>query len=134
MCTTLYDFPLLFLSLLVPYSTEKSHSARCKAKCTLCCTLSWDTPCAPDGTAAQKCGGCRKLFKNAICYQRHLDKNVCSMYKKCDDCGLCYKAIRRKDEYGNVRPFFHFCSKQVFGTSRCIYYHDLVVSYMLFLS
>ena len=99
----------------MPYNTEKSHSSRCKAKCKKCCTLSWNTPCVPD-SVIRKCSGCNKSFDNLGCYQRHLDKNICNLYKQCAECGQKYKTTRRKDEYGNVRPAYHFCSTKVLFT------------------
>ena len=66
-----------------------------------------------DQSVIRKCGGCNKIFDNDNCYQLHLIKNICSLYKKCEGCGKNYKTTRRKDEFGNVRTTYHSCSTQV---------------------
>ena len=102
------------LQFLAPYFNLKTHTSRCKAKCKLCCTLAWNTPCTTDGTDPIKCAGCNKVFNNMHCYNTHLADDICSLYKKCDKCGQNYRAKRKnKDEYGNVRPIYHQCKTEV---------------------
>lgn len=76
--------------------------------------IGWNSPCMPDSDGYfRKCSGCEKWFNNKSCYDRHIEQNICSIYKRCVECGLNYKIENKKDEFGNIRPINHYCNKKV---------------------
>ena len=77
----------------------------------------WNSPCMPDSDGYfEKCAGCAKSFNNKICFQRHVDTDICSLYKRCEKCGLNYK-IKKTDEPGGACSVDHRCNSLVIKIS-----------------
>jgi hypothetical protein len=56
-----------------------------------CCGIGWGFPCKVEPTFERECDGCHKTFRNANCFKRHLDRNICDIFKRCQECGHFYR-------------------------------------------
>lgn len=74
-----------------PYKSKDKHTIRCRAKCMQCCGIGWGFPCKVEPTFERECDGCHKTFRNANCFKRHLDRNICDIFKRCQECGHFYR-------------------------------------------
>nr|CAD2200857.1 unnamed protein product [Meloidogyne enterolobii] len=89
-----------------PYQRKTEHRQNCIAKCQRCCGIGSDFPCKEIEGFEHFCQQCSILFRNPICYTRHLEKGICQIFKRCTGCGQIYR--NKKDE--DHLCFIHFCS------------------------
>lgn len=73
-----------------PFSSKDKHRIRCRAKCKECCGIGWGFPCTKQPAYQRECEGCHKIFRNANCFQRHLERKICDKFKRCPECGYYY--------------------------------------------
>ena len=74
----------------------------------------WNSPCMPDQDGYfEKCAGCAKSFNNKICFQRHVNTDICSLFKRCEKLGLNYKIEQKKEDARGPRPIDHRCNRLV---------------------
>ena len=130
---TSFNFPSDFVS--GSYTSDETHRASCKAKCSKCwhmggynicnCLLNdcnfvlgWEGPCKPDKEVLYSvvCAGCNKNFTNRQCYQRHIDQGICNLFKRCIECGCTYRVENKVDSNGIKRTVKHVCDMKV-----CVY-------------
>ncbi|KAG8225673.1 hypothetical protein J437_LFUL018484 [Ladona fulva] len=77
-----------------PYNTRTDHV--CQSSCRRCGSK---TVCRGRNV---ECNVCNRVFLEGVCYQNHLKaeshntKPLCSLLKKCKDCGIVYKTAGRK--------------------------------------
>uniref|UniRef100_A0A914I5W4 DNA-directed DNA polymerase n=1 Tax=Globodera rostochiensis TaxID=31243 RepID=A0A914I5W4_GLORO len=74
----------------VPYRRASQHNKCCKARCMLCGRAGPSFPCSPEADFLKHCAGCKKNFKNNMCYLHHLSSNFCRRSKKCKECGVIW--------------------------------------------
>ena len=76
-----------------PYDSLARH--HCQHTCQNCLTR---PICEEDGETDMKCENCNKVFKNLLCYTRHIENNVCENIKRCLLCNSYYK----KSSYAHI--------------------------------
>lgn len=64
------------------YSDRRTHRANCVAKCARCCGMGLEFPCKEEPNYYQECAHCHNQFRNSLCYQRHLEKRICQLFKR----------------------------------------------------
>nr|CAD2205577.1 unnamed protein product [Meloidogyne enterolobii] len=89
------------------YQNNIKHRQICAAKCPRCCGMGPDFPCKEVDNFELKCLKCYNLFRNPLCYKRHVDKGICRIFKRCKECGQIYSV---KYNEGHHMCYVHFCS------------------------
>jgi len=64
------------------YQKKNEQRQVCAAKCPRCCGMGPDFPCKEIENFELKCLKCNNLFRNPICYKRHIDKGICEIFKR----------------------------------------------------
>ncbi|KAL3095127.1 hypothetical protein niasHT_027946 [Heterodera trifolii] len=77
------------LSCESPYYKKIAHSLKCTSLCHGCREVGVDYPCEPQQGYVKKCDHCNNTFYNNSCYERHLHKDLCTKFQRCEDCGFC---------------------------------------------
>ncbi|CAK5079722.1 unnamed protein product [Meloidogyne enterolobii] len=65
-----------------PFHDKKVHRQTCVAKCPRCCGMGFGFPCLEINGFSKKCSQCANIFKNPECFQRHMDKGICAIFKR----------------------------------------------------
>ncbi|KAL3116545.1 hypothetical protein niasHT_009953 [Heterodera trifolii] len=73
------------------YERKSSHSMNCSSLCHGCREVGVDYPCEAQQGYFKKCLHCKNNFYNNNCYERHLHKDLCSKFQRCEDCGFHIK-------------------------------------------
>uniref|UniRef100_A0A1I8B6M7 Uncharacterized protein n=1 Tax=Meloidogyne hapla TaxID=6305 RepID=A0A1I8B6M7_MELHA len=96
------------------YHKKKEHRQTCLAKCPRCCGMGADFPCKQIEGFELYCSKCSNIFRNPICYNRHIENAICRVFKRCKECGQIYRLKNKLvDENSNKDGhscFIRFCS------------------------
>jgi len=64
------------------YHERNKHRQTCSAKCPRCCGMGADFPCKQIDGFELYCSKCSNVFRNPNCYKRHLEKEICRIFKR----------------------------------------------------
>nr|CAD2176394.1 unnamed protein product [Meloidogyne enterolobii] len=81
-----------------PYTKKIDHRKKCVAKCPRCCGMGFGFPCKVLEDFSKKCLQCLNIFKNPECYKRHIEKGICKIFKRCEECGHVYRVKKVKSQ------------------------------------
>nr|CAD2205483.1 unnamed protein product [Meloidogyne enterolobii] len=88
------------------YHNKNEHRQTCAAKCPRCCGMGADFPCKEIENYEINCPECFNLFRNPSCFERHIEKGICQIFKRCKECGQIYRVNNNEEHICYVR----FCS------------------------
>uniref|UniRef100_A0A1I8B7B9 DNA-directed DNA polymerase n=1 Tax=Meloidogyne hapla TaxID=6305 RepID=A0A1I8B7B9_MELHA len=97
----------------IPYYNKMDHRQNCAAKCPRCCGMGANFPCKEIKGYELHCSECANIFRNPICYKRHIDRRVCRLFKRCTECGKIYRVKKtcnnNEDSESNSNIDGHLC-------------------------